>query len=145
MIRFALVFAAYSLLWYGTHLLSEWGLQRSQNFEPLIWDWLAALAILLLAGTVFTLAARFPFPRPRYAWGRLVLALLIVLPPLHTTLLLSGWITEPTWWFPDWMLRFWWFDSLAIAPVFVALADVAVGCGFGARLAPVTVPSRLSR
>ena len=145
LIRIALVVAAYGLLWYGTKLLNEWALARAANFEALIWDYVAALAILLLAGTVFTLAARFPFPRPRYAWGRLLLALLIVLPSLHTILVFSGWVTEPTWWFPSWMLRLWWFDNFAIAHVCVVLAGVAIGCGFGARLGPEADPSPVTR
>jgi hypothetical protein len=145
LIRVALVVAAYGLLWYGTKLQYEWGLERAAKFEALIWDYVAALAILLLAGTGFTLAARFPFPRPRYAWGRLLLALLIVLPSLHAILAFSGWVTEPTWWFPSWMLRLWWFDNFAITQVCAVLAGVAIGCGFGARLEPAADPSPVPR
>jgi hypothetical protein len=145
LIRLVLVAAAYGLLWYAMRLLNDWSVRSAASFEPLAWDWVAALAIMLLAGTVFTLAARFPFPRPRYAWGRLLLALLIVLPPLHTTLLFSGWVTEPAWWFPSWLLRYRWFDSLPLAEVCVVLAGVAIGCGFGARHEPAADPSLVSR
>jgi hypothetical protein len=144
-IRIALVVAAYGLLWYGTRLLNDWSLARAATLEPLTWDWTGALAILLLAGTVFTLAARFPFPRPRYAWGRLVLALVILLPPLHTTLLFTGRFTEPTWWFPEWLLVYRWFDSFGMMQMCVVLAGVAIGCGFGARLGPAADPSPVSR
>jgi hypothetical protein len=140
-----MVVAAYGLLWYGMELLNDWALRRAASFEPLMWDWTAALVILLLAGTVFTLAARFPFPRPRYAWGRLILAALILLPPLHTTLIDSGWITEPTGWFPTWLLRIWWFDGYGTVQVCVVLAGVAIGCGFGARLEPEPNPSPVTR
>ena len=132
-VRVVLVLVTYGLLRYGSQLLTEWQIKRVANFTFYPWEWSAALAIVLLAGAMFAMAARFPFPRPRFAWGRLLVALLILVPAIHTTLIFSGWIESPTWWFPSWLFRFWWFDTLATAEASALLAGVAVGCGFGAR------------
>ncbi len=93
-VRLVLVVATFVLLRYGSQLLTEWQNKRRANFTFYPWEWLAALAIVCLAGVVFAMASRFPFPRPRFAWGRLLIALLILVPALHTTLIFSGWIDE---------------------------------------------------
>jgi hypothetical protein len=132
-VRLVLVFATLVLLRYGSQLLAEAQIKMSANFRFYPWDVSAALAIVLLAGVMFAMAARFPFPRQRFAWGRLLLALLIVIPAIHTTLIFSGWIDRPTWWFPSWLFRSWWFDTFTTAELSALLAGVAIGCGFGAR------------
>jgi hypothetical protein len=132
-VRIVLVLATLALLRYGSQLLAETRIKSSANFTFYPWDIAAALAIMLLAGVLFAMATRFPFPRPRFAWGRLVIALLILVPAIHLTLLLSGWIVRPSWWFPSRLFRYWWFDDLGQTSA--VLAGVAIGCGFGARRA----------
>jgi hypothetical protein len=130
-VRLVLVFATLVLLRYGSQRLAETQIKSSANFAFYPWEVSAALAVFLLAGVMFAMAARFPFPRPRFAWGRLVIALLILVPAIHLTLIMSGWIVRPSWWFPSWLIRYWWFDDLAQTSA--VLAGVAIGCGFGAR------------
>ena len=134
-VRLVLIVATLVLLRYASQLFAETQIKSSANFTFYPWDVSAALAIVLLAGVMFAMAARFPFPRPRFAWGRFLVALLILLPAIHTTVILSGWIQRPTWWFPSWLFRFWWFDTFATAEASALLAGVAIGCGFGARRA----------
>jgi hypothetical protein len=126
-IRVTLLVATYALLWYGTRLLGEWDLRRRAEFAFRPWGLWAALAVFLLAGVVFAAAARFPFLRPRFAWGRIVIALLILVPPVHLTLWANGWSA------PQWLFQPRWFDSIANAQTSALLAGVAIGCGFGAR------------
>jgi hypothetical protein len=135
-VRLVLVVATLLLLRNGSQLLAQAQIKMRANFQFYPWDESAALAIVLLAGVMFAMAARFPFPRPRFAWGRLLLALLILIPAVHTTLIFSAWIQRPTWWFPSWLFRSWWFDTSTIAVASALLAGVAIGCGFGARRAP---------
>jgi hypothetical protein len=132
-VRLVLILATYVLLRYGSQLLTRWQIKVASNFTFYAWDWLAALAIVVLAGVMFAMAARFPFPRSRFAWGRLVVALLMLVPSIHFTLIVSGWIARPTWWFPSWLYGSWWFDTSTIAEASALLAGVAIGCGFGAR------------
>jgi hypothetical protein len=134
-VRLVLVVATFLLLGYASQLLAEAQIKMSANFRSYPWDVSAALAIVVLAGVMFAMAARFPFPRPRFVWGRLLVALLILVPAIHTTLIYSGLIPGPTWWFPRWLFRSWWWDTTAIAEVSAALSGVAIGCGFGARRA----------
>lgn len=126
-IRVTLLLVVYTLLWYGTRLLAEWDLRRRTEFVFRPWGLWAALAVFLLAGVVAASAARFPFPRPRFAWGRLVIALLILVPPVHLTLWANGWSL------PQWVLQPRWLDTIANAQTSAVLAGVAIGCGFGAR------------
>lgn len=132
-VRLVLILATYALVRYGSHLLTEWLIKSRANFAFFAWDWLGALAILVLTGVVFTMAARFPFPRPRFAWGTLLIALLILVPSIHFTLIAGGWIASPTWWFPSWVYGPFWFDTSTMAETSALLAGVAIGCGFGAR------------
>jgi hypothetical protein len=122
-----LILMTYALLWYGDRLERKWEIEHRAAFTFKPWLWWAALSVFLLAGVVLTLAARFPFPRPRYAWGRLVIAALVVLPAIHLTLFVDGWTK------PHWLFQPWWFDDLSIGMLSAVLAGVAVGCGFGAR------------
>ena len=109
-IRVVLVLATYALLWYAMRLLAEWDVRHRAEFSLRPWDLWAALAVFLLAGVVFTVAARFPFPRPRFAWGRLVIAFLIVCRPrVHFTLWANGWSL------PHRVFQPWWFDTIEIA------------------------------
>jgi hypothetical protein len=134
MVRLVLVLLAFLSLW-----LSQIADQRfretvaaAARFD--LRQWSATITPLILAGAFFTVAARYPFPRPRYAWSRLVLAAVAVLPTLHLGLVM---------WAPQFMMR-WptavitprWFDGGSIPAVCAVLAGVAIGCGFGARREP---------
>ena len=69
--------------------------------------------------------SRFPVNgSPR---GRLVVAFVILLPPIHFTLWTNGWSL------PNRVFQPWWFDTIEIAQASALLAGVAIGCGFGAR------------
>ena len=79
----------------------------------------------LVAGIAFAVAVRFPFPRSRYAWGRILLAGIILLPVVRVWSALSQ-MSGPLF-----LRRYYWFDL--IPETWSIMAGVAVGAGFGAR------------
>jgi hypothetical protein len=85
-------------------------------------------AAFVVAGLAFAIATRFPFPRSRYAWSRLVIAGIVMLPAVHFWYLLDGQGDPGT----GFLSRIYWFDSMPFY-VWALLAGVAVGAGFGAR------------
>ncbi len=96
-------------------------------------EWSATITPLILAGVLFTIAARYPFPRPRYAWGRIVLALVALLPALHLGFVM--WSPQFTVHWPVWLITPRWFDDGTVPSVCAVLAGVAIASGFGARSA----------
>ncbi len=134
MVRLAFVALAFLSLW-----LSQIADQRfretvaaAARFD--LRQWSATITPLILAGAFFTVAARYPFPRPRYAWGRLVLAGVAVLPAVHLGLIL--WAPQFTVDWPTSVITPRWFDGGSVPAVCAVLAGVAIGCGFGARREP---------
>ena len=131
MVRFAFVALAFLSLW-----LSQIADQRfretvaaAARFD--LRQWSATVTPLILAGAFFTVAARYPFPRPRYAWGRLVLAGVAALPALHVGFIL--WAPQFTVHWPTDVITLRWFDGGSVPSACAVLAGVAIGCGFGAR------------
>jgi hypothetical protein len=104
-------------------------------------EWSATITPLIIAGALFTIAARFPFPRPRYGWGRLVLAALALLPELHVALIIWSPQFKVHW--PSFVITPRWFDNGSVPAVCAVLAGVAIGSGFGARLEPSIRDERL--
>jgi len=112
-----------ALLWWIVELQSE-----SLNRAGLTLDWgryWLIQTVYVLTGISFTVAVRFPFPRQRFAWGRLAIAGIFLLPTVHLWYALQGMGDGP-----GLLNRFYWFDGLVAAPI---LAGVAIGSGFGAR------------
>lgn len=97
-------------------------------------QWSATITPLILAGAFFTIAARFPFPRPRYAWGRLVLGVVALLPELHLGFVM--WSPQFNVHWPSLVIMPRWFDDGSVPAVCAVLAGVAIGAGFGARREP---------
>jgi hypothetical protein len=104
-------------------------------------QWSATITPLIFAGALFTIAARFPFPRPRYAWSRLVLAVLALLPELHVAFVMWSPQFDVRW--PSFIITPRWFDSGSVPAMCAVLAGVAIGAGFGARLETLANDDRL--
>jgi hypothetical protein len=97
-------------------------------------QWSATITPLVFAGAMFTIATRFPFPRPRYAWGRLALGAVALLPEVHQAFIM--WSPQFNVHWPTFIITPRWFDNGSVPAVCAVLAGVAVGAGFGARLEP---------
>ena len=104
-------------------------------------QWSATITPLIVAGVLFTIAVRFPFPRPMYAWGRIVLAVLALLPELHLAFIMWSPQFNVRW--PSLIVTPRWFDNWSFPALCSALAGVAIGAGFGARLEPTASDDRL--
>ena len=131
MVRLAFVALAFLSLW-----LSQIADQRfrgtvaaAARFD--LRQWSATVTPLILAGVFFAVAARYPFPRPRYAWGRLPLAVVAVFPALHVGFIL--WAPQFMVDWPTSVITPRWFDGGSVPSACAVLAGVAIGCGFGAR------------
>jgi len=96
-------------------------------------QWSSTITPLILSGLFFALAARYPFPRSRFAWGRLVLAGIAILPALHLGFVM--WAPQFTVHWPTIAITPRWLDDGSIPSACAVLAGVAIGCGFGARRA----------
>ena len=95
-------------------------------------QWSATITPLIIAGALFTIATRFPFPRPLYAWGRLVLGAVALVPELHVAFII--WSPQFNVHWPSLVITPRWFDNGSVPTVCAVLAGVAIGAGFGARL-----------
>jgi len=117
---------AIALLWWSTRLEREFQTGRAATFA---FDWgrfWVIQAVYVMAGVAFGVAVRFPFTRPRFAWGRLLIAGIVFLPVVQVWYMF-GVVNGLQ------LLRraHWWLDvPLAVWPI---LAGVAIGAGFGAR------------
>ena len=124
-VRLVALAVAGVLLWWST--LLERDLQRSMADFQIDWGryWLIQ-AVLLVAGIAFAVAVRFPFPRSRYAWGRILIAAIVLLPVVHL------WYAFSELPGPMFLRRFSWVDQLG-GGAWSIMAGVAIGAGFGAR------------
>jgi hypothetical protein len=125
-IRIAALLLAMALLRWGSQLQTGYLRQSAATFS---YDWgrfWRIQAVFLLAGIVFVAALRFPFPRPRFAWGFLLVAGIVLLPVVHY------WSVFASTSSPSVVRRFYWFDSVSL-DTWSTLAGVAIGAAFGAR------------
>jgi hypothetical protein len=122
---------AVALLWWSTQLEREFQVGSAAAFQ-IDWDlyWLTQ-AVYVVVGMAFAVAIRFPFPRSRYAWGRILIAGIVILPVVHLWYLFA--VTSG----PQFLHRGYWFDNVPGA-VWSTLAGVAIGAGFGARRPDLT-------
>ena len=138
LVRALLLVAAGLFLWWGQSQASVLGadmtpssdlvelLPTGDRTEAARFWW--SIALFALAGLGFGLATRFPFPRPRFAVGRLLLAAVGLAPAVHSWAYLRS--DGPR----DGLLaRGYWFDDLTVIVVGAALAGVAIASGVGAR------------
>jgi hypothetical protein len=121
----ALVIAAALLRWSG-QLEEGFRAETAAEFGPDWAQWWLIRSVYVVAGMAFTVAVRFPFPRSRFAWSRLGIAALAILPAVHFW---YGWAVTAG---PAFLRRSYWFDFVTMA-VWPILAGVAIGAGFGAR------------
>jgi len=116
-------------------LLLWWNAQMDPRAQgggaSLLLDWSRfwrIQAVNVLVGIAFAVTVRFPFPRSRYAWGRLLIAGVALLPVVHVWFALT--VTSA----PLALRHFYWIDNVDPV-VWSILAGVAIGVGFGARRA----------
>ena len=130
-IRVVLVAGAFLALW-----LSQIADQRfretiaaASRFDAR--EWSATITPLVIAGALFAAACRYPFPRPRYAWGRVVLAAVALVPAVHQGFVIWAPQFDVHWSPVVSTLR--WFDAGPVPAACAVLSGVAIGSGFGAR------------
>lgn len=133
LLRASFVALAFAALWLAQVEDRRFRETAASAFRFDLRLWSATITPLVLAGVLFAVAARFPFPRPRYAWGRLVLAAIAILPVLHLGFVM--WAPQFTVRWPTIAITPRWFDDGSIPSAGAILAGVAIGCGFGARRA----------
>lgn len=126
LVRAMLLVAALFLFWWGQGAADDLQLTSRAYFSFDGTDLAGVVALFLLAGLAFGLATRFPFPEPRFAWGRLAFAILALVPAAHFWFLLSG--------SADGVLgRPFWFDGFVTVQIGAVLAGVSIASGVGAR------------
>jgi hypothetical protein len=128
LVRLTLVGASGAALWGAQRFAVD--LQRTSfrgRYDP--GSYARSIGPFILAGFLFGVAVRIPFPRPRISWGKPVLAAVALGPAVHRwyvsdlpPLASSGFLTEH-----------YWFDSLAIGAIGAVLAGVALAAAIGAR------------
>ncbi len=125
-VRFVGLAIAVALLWWSGQLEREFRARTSAEFA-VDWDlfWLIQ-AVYVVAGVAFAVAVRFPFPRSRFAWGRLLIAGIVILP------VVQFWYAFAVTSGPQFLHRSHWLTDVTIA-IWSILAGVAIGAGFGAR------------
>ena len=132
-IRAVLSLAAFGALWVAQVEDERFRETAASAFRFDVRQWSATITPLVIAGALFATAARFPFPRPRYAWGRLVLAGVAILPALHLGFVM--WAPQFAVHWPTILTIPRWYQDGSIPAACAVLAGVAIGCGFGARRA----------
>jgi hypothetical protein len=82
-VRLVVLATAVALLWWSGQLEREFQAGNAAEFS-IDWGlyWLIQ-AVYVVAGMAFAVAVRFPFPRARFAWGRLLIAGIVILPVVH--------------------------------------------------------------
>jgi hypothetical protein len=125
-VRLVVLATAVALLWWSGQLEREFQAGNAAEFS-IDWGlyWLIQ-AVYVVAGMAFAVAVRFPFPRARFAWGRLLIAGIVILPVVHL------WFAFAVTSGPQFLHRsYWWLEVTRAA--WSILAGVAIGAGFGAR------------
>jgi hypothetical protein len=125
-VRLVVLATAVALLGWSGQLEREFQAGNAAEFS-IDWGlyWLIQ-AVYVVAGMAFAVAVRFPFPRSRFAWGRLLIAGIVILPVVH----LWFWFAVTSG--PQFLHRTYWWLEVTRA-VWSILAGVAIGAGFGAR------------
>ena len=132
-VRTLLAVLAFASLWLARFEDHRFRETAASAFRFDVRQWSATITPLVIAGALFAAAARFPFPRPRYAWGRLVLAGVAILPALHLGFVM--WAPQFAVHWPTILTIPRWYQDGSIPAACAVLAGVAIGCGFGARRA----------
>ncbi|MET1012753.1 MAG: hypothetical protein ABWY83_10290 [Actinomycetota bacterium] len=127
-VRIVVLATAAALLYWSAQLEREFRVRTAAEFA-IDWGlfWLIQ-AVYVVAGMAFAVGVRFPFPRSRFAWGRLLIAGIVILP------VVQFWFAYTVTSGPDFLHRGYWFNDIAWA-VWSILAGVAIGAGFGERRA----------
>ncbi|MGZ4109514.1 MAG: hypothetical protein ACXVP7_07490 [Actinomycetota bacterium] len=130
-VRILLVVLAVVALWLSQIADARFRETVASAFRFDLREWSATVTPLILAGALFAIAARFPFLRPRYAWGRLALAAPVLALVLHSGFVV--WAPQFTIRWPAFAITPRWFDGGSVPSACAVLAGIAIGAGFGAR------------
>ena len=96
--------------------------------------WLSWVALVVLAGFLFGLAAWFPFTKVRYLWSRLLLAALALLPLVHYLYVFGYQVPHTGSSGSGWIGRQWYvLSGIAAQTASAALVGVALASGFRAK------------
>ena len=131
LVRLVLGTLAFAALWLSQIADRRFRETIAAAFRFDVRQWSATITPLVIAGALFAAACRYPFPRSRYAWGRLVLAAVALVPAIHQGFII--WAPQFNVRWPTLVSTLRWFDGGAVPTASAVLAGVAIGCGFGAR------------
>lgn len=124
-VRAMLLVAALFLLWWAQEAFGAFERVSATRSRYDRGDLVSVVVLFAAAGLGFGLAIRFPFPEPRFAWGRLLFAAVALIPATHLWLLLAGSAGV--------LGRAYWFDGFTMVQIGAVLAGVSVASGVGAR------------
>ena len=130
-VRSAFVAGAFLALWLSQIADERFRETIAAAFRFDARQWSATITPLVIAGALFTAACRYPFPRPRYAWGRLLLAAVALVPAIHHGFMIWAPQFDVRW--PALLSTLRWFDGGSVPAACAVLSGVAIGSGFGAR------------
>ncbi len=136
-LRFGARVALAALAMWGLHLAEKryvsFQMDYASTFHMDFWLWLAWVGTLAGAGFVFGLALVFPFSRIRYAWSRLLLAALLLV-PVAQWWLLWGYLLPRRHQMGGWFVTTAdWFGHVGTQAALAVLAGVAIASGFRAK------------
>lgn len=126
-VRLVLVILAVTALWGAIEVRNEGAPAAGSAFEPA--SFWATVGLFFAVGLTFGIAVRYPFPRPRVAWGRFIFVFAMLLPAVHLWFVLAEPIVTPS----GWIVGPYWFDAPEVADVGAVLAGVAAASAPGAR------------
>jgi hypothetical protein len=126
LVRGMLLVAALFLFWWAQGAFEDFRVVSMANFRYDGGHFARVVSLFVLAGLAFGLAIRFPFPEPRFAWGRLAFAIVALVPAVHVWFVLSG----PG---PGVLGVNFWFDGFATVQIGATLAGISIASGVGAR------------
>jgi hypothetical protein len=130
LVRIGLLAVTAFTLWGAVRIEHEFRISWAPDFRSVAPSFWQMVGLFAAAGAAFGLAVRIPFPRPRVAFGRIVVVIVGLAPAIHWWLV---WVVRPG---GSVLSRHaFWFDDVAVVQVGAALAGVGLASAIGARRA----------